>query len=262
MINIEPYFKTRSRSPSPTPEPTTTAPSTEQATVISTASSLLTPELTKPNETDDINYVTDSLATLTVTSRTSTTNTTTSSTTTTVSDEEPKEELSPEEAKLRAQGLKSTHRPGFYIHINSPKRLRVQTASKTFDLDRYCPHANADMLKWGVLRDNNTLRCGVHYWGFDLAKNGQCIAHPDETLNACPVDSGLECYFCTDHLRNRWNLCLFDAGHRGYSCVDYYDFPVLQDFSTSESPSSGHPVHLYLCDVIEKRTVRGWSPED
>jgi hypothetical protein len=44
--------------------------------------------------------------------------------------------------------LKSTHRPGFYIHINSPKRLRIQTSSKTFDLDRYCPHANADMLKW------------------------------------------------------------------------------------------------------------------
>ncbi|KAG0370899.1 hypothetical protein BGZ54_003029 [Gamsiella multidivaricata] len=97
------------------------------------------------------------------------------------------EELSPEEAALKAKGLKSTHRPGFYIHINSPRRLRIQTKSKTFDLDRYCPHANADMLKWGVLRADMTLRCGVHYWGFDLVKNGQCIAHPDETLNACPV---------------------------------------------------------------------------
>ncbi|KAF9179033.1 hypothetical protein BGZ51_004209 [Haplosporangium sp. Z 767] len=103
------------------------------------------------------------------------------------------EELSPEEAKLRAIGLKSTHRPGFYIHVDSPRRLRIQTATKTFDLDRYCPHANADMLKWGVLRSDMTLRCGVHYWGFDLAKNGQCIAHPDETLNACPVaDSELD----------------------------------------------------------------------
>ncbi|KAG0213431.1 hypothetical protein BGX28_004487 [Mortierella sp. GBA30] len=103
------------------------------------------------------------------------------------------EELSPEEAKLRAKGLKSTHRPGFYIHIDSPKRLRIQTSTKTFDLDRYCPHANADMLKWGVLRPDMTLRCGVHYWGFDLVKNGQCIAHPEETLNACPVaDSELQ----------------------------------------------------------------------
>ncbi|ORZ10973.1 hypothetical protein BCR41DRAFT_357281, partial [Lobosporangium transversale] len=57
-------------------------------------------------------------------------------------------------------------------------------ASKTFDLDRYCPHANADS---SILRADMTLRCGVHYWGFDLVKNGQCIAHPDETLNACPV---------------------------------------------------------------------------
>ncbi|KAF8945078.1 hypothetical protein BGZ47_003263 [Haplosporangium gracile] len=203
MINIEPYSKSCSRSPSPSPEPTaatttTTATSTEQTTSASTSSSL-TPQLTKTTPTtsspDEIASVADSLSTLTVTSRTSTANTTTSTTTaatTIVADEEPKEELSPEEAKLRAQGLKSTHRPGFYIHINSPKRLRIQTSSKTFDLDRYCPHANADMLKWGVLRDNNTLRCGVHYWGFDLAKNGQCIAHPEETLNACPVDSGLE----------------------------------------------------------------------
>ncbi|KAF9340773.1 hypothetical protein BGZ91_000257 [Linnemannia elongata] len=207
MINIEPYSKTRSRSPSPSPAPTatantTTTTSTEQGTHTSTSSSLapqatITTATTKTTagSSDDIASVTNSLSTLTVTSRSSTAHSTTSiasAASTAVADEESKEELSPEEAKLRAQGLKSTHRPGFYIHINSPKRLRIQTSSKTFDLDRYCPHANADMLKWGVLRDNNTLRCGVHYWGFDLAKNGQCIAHPDETLNACPVDSGLE----------------------------------------------------------------------
>lgn len=160
MINIEPYSQTRSRSPSPTPAPAgatnaTTTTLTEQVTYTSTPPSL-TPQATKTTATtvgspDDIATVTDSLSTLTVNSRSSTTNTTTSTATaatTTVADEEPKEELSPEEAKLRAQGLKSTHRPGFYIHINSPKRLRIQTSSKTFDLDRYCPHANADMLKW------------------------------------------------------------------------------------------------------------------
>ncbi|KAF9410820.1 hypothetical protein BGZ94_001522 [Podila epigama] len=58
------------------------------------------------------------------------------------------EELSPEEAKLRAHGLKSTHRPGFFLHIDNPKRLRVQTKTRAFDIDRRCPHANADMLKW------------------------------------------------------------------------------------------------------------------
>ncbi|KAF9903249.1 hypothetical protein EC991_004021 [Linnemannia zychae] len=188
MINIEPYSTTRSRSPSPSPSP---EPAAATATS-TTADASPIEQVANPQETkttiDDISSITDSLSTLTVASPTSTTTTATAATGT----EEPKEELSPEEAKLFAQGLKSTHRPGFYIHLNSPKRLRIQTQSKTFDLDRYCPHANADMLKWGVLRDNNTLRCGVHYWGFDLAKNGQCIAHPDETLNACPVDSGLE----------------------------------------------------------------------
>ncbi|KAG0038385.1 hypothetical protein BGZ82_000343 [Podila clonocystis] len=134
---------------------------------------------------------------------TNTTSTTTTITTTTTEEPttqkpsetpvgEPEDELSPEEARLRALGLRSTHRPGFYIHIDTPKRLRIRTKTKTFDLDRYCPHARADMLKWGVLRDDNTLRCGVHYWGFDLVKNGQCIAHPDETLNACSVESGLD----------------------------------------------------------------------
>ncbi|KAF9956127.1 hypothetical protein BGZ72_002992 [Mortierella alpina] len=49
---------------------------------------------------------------------------------------EEEEELSPEEAKLRAKGLKSTHRPGFYIHIDSPRRLRIQTSTTTYDLDR------------------------------------------------------------------------------------------------------------------------------
>ncbi|CAO3566226.1 unnamed protein product [Mortierella alpina] len=63
-------------------------------------------------------------------------------------EEDKEEELSPEEAKLRAKGLKSTHRPGFYIHMDAPRRLRIQTSTTTFDLDRYCPHANADMLKW------------------------------------------------------------------------------------------------------------------
>jgi len=63
-------------------------------------------------------------------------------------EEDKEEELSPEEAKLRAKGLKSTHRPGFYIHIDAPRRLRIQTSTTTYDLDRYCPHANADMLKW------------------------------------------------------------------------------------------------------------------
>ncbi|KAF9932197.1 hypothetical protein FBU30_008752 [Linnemannia zychae] len=183
MINIEPYSKTRSRSPSPSPEQPAAATSTEQE-------SSLPSQL--QSKSSDVSSVTDSLSTLAIDSQATATTKTDTTITTSKVEEEPNEELSPEETKLRAQGLKSTHRPGFYIHINSPKRLRVQTQSKTFDLDRYCPHANADLLKWGVLRDNNTLRCGVHYWGFDLVKNGQCIAHPDETLNACPVESGLE----------------------------------------------------------------------
>ncbi|KAF9392649.1 hypothetical protein CPB97_011629 [Podila verticillata] len=156
-----------------------------------------TPSTTTPDTADSTSPESTSITTTTSFTPITTTTTTTSETLTTQKPsetpvEESEEELSPEEAKLRALGLKSTHRPGFYIHIDTPKRLRVQTKTRTFDLDRYCPHARADMLKWGVLRDDNTLRCGVHYWGFDLVKNGQCIAHPDETLNACPVESGLD----------------------------------------------------------------------
>ncbi|KAF8983722.1 hypothetical protein BGZ46_009684 [Entomortierella lignicola] len=159
-----------------TPLPTSTA------TTQSEKDSIIPPLEQKSTPSIFIDTVTDSLSNLSVNSTTDSKSST--------STKEPKsveEELSPEEAQLRDNGLKSTHRPGFYIHINSPRRLRIQTKSKTFDLDRYCPHANADLLKWGVLRDDLTLRCGVHYWGFDLVKNGQCIAHPDETLNACPV---------------------------------------------------------------------------
>ncbi|KAG0300109.1 hypothetical protein BGZ97_003383 [Linnemannia gamsii] len=281
MINIEPYSKTRSRSPSPTPV-STAAPSTEQTTSTSTSSSSLVPQPTKSTETttDDISSVTNSLSTLTVTSCTSTTNTTTSSTTTTVADEEPKEELSPEEAKLRAQGLKSTHRPGFYIHINSPKRLRIQTSSKTFDLDRYCPHANADMLKWAVIQvwlaivdGFLTTRhdpgpalglCAVSdccYFLCAISRHDYFAPLGSQSLCSFDADPGPYAYFCVDLLlHGRWNLCLFDAGHRGYSCVYPYDFLAPQDFSTSESPLSGLPFYLYLCDVIEKWTVRGWSP--
>ncbi|KAF9431591.1 hypothetical protein BGZ76_000098 [Entomortierella beljakovae] len=133
-----------------------------------------------------VDSLSNALSSLSVDSS-STTTTTTDNNNKPESTPEKEEELSPEEASLKSAGLKSTHRPGFYIHINSPRRLRIQTKSRAFDLDRYCPHANADLLKWGVLRTDSTLRCGVHYWGFDLVKNGQCIAHPDETLNACPA---------------------------------------------------------------------------
>lgn len=106
-----------------------------------------TPSITKPDAADSTSP--ESTSTTTTSSSTLTTTTTTEVPTTTETPVgEPEEELSPEEAKLRALGLKSTHRPGFYIHIDTPKRLRIQTKTKTFDLDRYCPHARADMLKW------------------------------------------------------------------------------------------------------------------
>ncbi|GJJ74496.1 hypothetical protein EMPS_06854 [Entomortierella parvispora] len=173
----------------PSAQSETSAIALEQpASAPSTTPAASTPSTTSASATND--------STVTATDATTTTTTKAEAIPTVIvqTPQEPEEEeLSEEEAKLRAKGLKSTHRPGFFIHIDSPKRLRIQTKSKTFDLDRYCPHAHADMLKWGVLRGDMTLRCGVHYWGFDLVKNGQCIAHPDETLNACPVaDSELE----------------------------------------------------------------------
>ncbi|KAF9156385.1 hypothetical protein BG015_005594 [Linnemannia schmuckeri] len=225
MINIEPFSKTRSRSPSPSPEPTaatntTTATPTEQTTSASTSSSL-TPQPTKTTPTtsspDDITSVADSLSTLTVTSRTSTANTiisTTTAATTIVANDEPKEELSPEEAKLRAQGLKSTHRPGFYIHINSPKRLRIQTSSKTFDLDRYCPHANADMLKWRCLCIDMGLTCDAigdgslttrHDLYLDPGQGPGSVSDSPRFLCADPFHNYLDPHGCL-------SLCFYDAG--------------------------------------------------
>ncbi|KAF9978439.1 hypothetical protein BGZ73_002335 [Actinomortierella ambigua] len=98
------------------------------------------------------------------------------------------DQLSPKDLALKKLGLKATHRPGFYLYEDNPQRMRIQTSTHAFDLDRRCPHAKADMLKWGVLRQNNTLVCGVHYWRFNLEDDGKCIAHPEETLNACPVE--------------------------------------------------------------------------
>ncbi|KAG0004054.1 hypothetical protein BGZ80_008906 [Entomortierella chlamydospora] len=185
--NLIPFTPSTTTSSTTSTEPplSLTITSATTLSVTSTTESTITLAEQKSVPEVAIDAVSGSLSNLTINSSDSKSSTDTKEPK--VADEEQVEELSPEEAKLRANGLKSTHRPGFYIHINSPRRLRITTKSKTFDLDRYCPHANADLLKWGVLRTDMTLRCGVHYWGFDLVKNGQCIAHPDETLNACPA---------------------------------------------------------------------------
>ncbi|KAG0245479.1 hypothetical protein BGW41_000106 [Actinomortierella wolfii] len=57
-------------------------------------------------------------------------------------------ELSPKDLALKKLGLKATHRPGFYLYEDNPQRMRIQTSTHAFDLDRRCPHAKADMLKW------------------------------------------------------------------------------------------------------------------
>ncbi|KAI8359462.1 hypothetical protein B0O80DRAFT_232089 [Mortierella sp. GBAus27b] len=145
------------QSPNSSQEPSSAIPSTLEGHAANSTSST-SPE--KPADegssdpTASVSSVTESLSSLTVRDPES------ASTPTPAPDhpvgdgkkseasKEPEEELSPEEAKLRAKGLKSTHRPGFYVHIDSPRRLRIQTKEKSFDLDRYCPHANADLLKW------------------------------------------------------------------------------------------------------------------
>lgn len=132
-----------SSTPSPSTPTSTTTPSDKVEAVGS------------PLPSKDVSSVTESLSNLTVHDPTSTPKRDVSDPDGSDPDvkktEVPKEleeELSPEEAQLRAKGLKSTHRPGFYIHVDSPKRLRIQTKDKAFDLDRHCPHANADLLKW------------------------------------------------------------------------------------------------------------------
>ncbi|KAG9286697.1 hypothetical protein G9A89_012247 [Geosiphon pyriformis] len=69
-------------------------------------------------------------------------------------------------------------------------RLRIRTPTgKAYEVDRYCPHKNADLASRGVILGSK-LVCTKHNWEFSLDQGGRCVRH-GSTINACVVNDCL-----------------------------------------------------------------------
>ena len=65
-------------------------------------------------------------------------------------------------------------------------RMRVNTLSGTYELDRYCPHKGADLSKGQVV--GTTVICPKHKWGFDLKNGGVCPSKSGYSVHSCRID--------------------------------------------------------------------------
>ncbi|KAJ3361298.1 hypothetical protein GGF32_007608 [Allomyces javanicus] len=69
----------------------------------------------------------------------------------------------------------------------NPNRIRVAGAGgKVYEVDRYCPHKQYDMLKAPPVR-GSILTCPKHNWDFDLSKGGVCVGRPGKSLKCAVV---------------------------------------------------------------------------
>ncbi|CAG8726651.1 15451_t:CDS:2, partial [Dentiscutata heterogama] len=70
--------------------------------------------------------------------------------------------------------------------IGDGDRMKVKTSSgKIYEVDRWCPHAKADLSARGVVIGSK-LFCAKHKWAFDLENGGKCISNSnDASINAC-----------------------------------------------------------------------------
>ncbi|MFI5477405.1 Rieske 2Fe-2S domain-containing protein [Streptomyces cacaoi] len=57
-------------------------------------------------------------------------------------------------------------------------------------VQRYCPHLNADLVRFGTVRDG-VLTCQLHGWEFELA-SGHCLTSDDRQLETRPLRHGDE----------------------------------------------------------------------
>jgi UDP-MurNAc hydroxylase len=55
-------------------------------------------------------------------------------------------------------------------------------------IERYCPHRQADLTKFGEIADG-VLTCSLHHWQFDL-ETGRCLTSEDRHLRCERVDLG------------------------------------------------------------------------
>ncbi|KAJ3366881.1 hypothetical protein GGF31_007954 [Allomyces arbusculus] len=69
----------------------------------------------------------------------------------------------------------------------NPNRIRVAGAGgKVYEVDRFCPHKQYDMLKAPPVR-GSILTCPKHNWDFDLSKGGVCVGRPGKSLKCAVV---------------------------------------------------------------------------
>ena len=63
------------------------------------------------------------------------------------------------------------------------ERINVNFENNEYEIDRYCPHENAD-LKHGIINEEGMIICPRHCWEFDLNNNGICKRSPSFSINS------------------------------------------------------------------------------
>ncbi|KAI8072488.1 hypothetical protein BC940DRAFT_227875, partial [Gongronella butleri] len=80
------------------------------------------------------------------------------------------------------------------IDPQDDEQLLITLSNGTkYTVDRYCPHAGADLSYLGKVEENEyppeigpILVCGLHYWEFLLKHKGRS-ANGVATINSCPA---------------------------------------------------------------------------
>jgi UDP-MurNAc hydroxylase len=62
----------------------------------------------------------------------------------------------------------------FETSFSSGQTITVHAEGRTYEVERYCPHAGNDLLETGEVLPGRILRCLAHYYEFDL-ETGQCV---------------------------------------------------------------------------------------
>ena len=74
---------------------------------------------------------------------------------------------------LDAEDFKEFEKSFYQRENNECERIVVHGNSKSYEINRYCPHEYAD-LKYSEIDENDILVCPRHCWEFDLKNKGVC----------------------------------------------------------------------------------------
>ncbi|CAG8491333.1 231_t:CDS:2 [Diversispora eburnea] len=89
--------------------------------------------------------------------------------------------------------LENDKKPSLFLPPPNKKvdgnKLKVKTANgKIYQVDRWCPHDNADLNIKGVIIGSK-LFCTKHNWSFDLEDGGTYSNEPEKSsINASPIN--------------------------------------------------------------------------